>query len=147
MKQILSKEELSKISSTISEVEKQTSGEIRVVVKKRLSFFEKRKKIRDLAFKEFYKLKMNETKDKTGVMIYILVKEKKFEIIADEGIQNKVAPFYWDVISQTLSERFLHNEFCKGICDFVNEVGIVLIKEFPIKHDDKNELSNEVIIS
>lgn len=144
-KEILNNEELKKISDTISKVESQTSGEICVVLKKKKSLLDFNKSPRELALHEFKKNKLDSTQDRSAVLIYILLKDHKFEIIADIGIESKVAPFYWSVLSDAISERFKNNDFCTGICDFINEIGIVLIKEFPIKKDDKNELSNEVI--
>ena len=143
---ILNKDELKIISEIISEIEKKTSGEICIVIKSKRSIFDFRKTARELAVKEFFKNKIDKTIDRSGVLIYILVKEHKFEIIADIGIEQKVAPFYWNVISDTLIERFKKSEYLKGISDFVNEVGLVLIKEFPIKENDTNEISNEIII-
>lgn len=146
-KSILNNVELKTISDTISEIEKNTSGEICVVIKKRKSIFDFRKSVHEIAVNEFYKNKLDQTIDRSAVMLFILVKDHKFEILPDIGIQSKVAPFYWNVITETLSTKFSKNDFCTGICDFIKEIGIVLIKEFPRKQNDTNEISNEVKIS
>ncbi len=143
----LSDEALDSIVVTISDIEKKTSGEIRVCIKKRRGFLEKKYTPRDIALKEFVKLKMNKTKDKTGILFFLIFDEKKFEIIADEGINSKISPDYWNEISDRIKNHFMSKNYLEGIIQGIAEMGEVLVKEFPCKDDDKNELSNEVIIN
>jgi uncharacterized membrane protein len=144
---VLTKEEMQKIASTISEVEKETIGEIRVSVHKSRSFSDRNTDVYDLAVKNFYDLGMGSTKDKTGVLIYLLLSDKKFQIIGDEGINKKVSKEFWDILAMKVAEYFRNNKFVEGICFAVGEVGKVLKKEFPMKAGDTNELSNDVVVS
>ncbi len=143
----LSDEALDNIAITISEIEKKTSGELRVCIKRRRGFLEKKYTPRDIALKEFVKLKMNETKDKTGILFFLIFDEKKYEIIADEGINSKISPDFWNEISDKIKNHFTNKNYLKGITEGLNEMGNVLIKEFPVNEDDRDELSNEVIIN
>ena len=61
------------ISGKIKEMEKMTSGEIRVAIKERRNFLQKKKSIHQLAVGEFHKLKMNNTREKTGILLYFLI--------------------------------------------------------------------------
>jgi uncharacterized membrane protein len=144
---ILSKAEMDTIAAKISEVEKQTIGEIRVSVQKSRPFKDRHTEVYDLAVKNFYELGMGKTKEKTGVLIYLLLGDKKFQIIGDEGINKKVSKEFWDVLAMKVAEYFRNNEFVGGICFAVDEVGKVLKKEFPMKAGDTNELSNDVVVS
>jgi uncharacterized membrane protein len=146
-KNILSSEEMTEIAAAISEVEKGTIGEIRVSIHKTRSFRDRKLSVYELAVKNFYDLGMGKTKDKTGVLIYLLMSDKKFQIIGDEGINKKVSKEFWDVLAMKVAEYFRSNKFVEGICHAVKEVGIVLKKEFPMKAGDTNELSNDVVIS
>ncbi|HEX2786631.1 MAG TPA: TPM domain-containing protein [Ignavibacteria bacterium] len=146
LKDFLAEEDFEKISSCIAEVEKKTSGEIRVCIKRKRGLFENGKDTRELAIKEFAGQEMHKTIDKTGVMIFILLDEHKFEIIADEGINSKISRDKWDVITTAMSTEFAHGKFAEGICDAVESIGLTLILEFPRKSDDKDELSNEIIV-
>jgi uncharacterized membrane protein len=141
----LSDESLGKIVEAIREIEKKTSGEIRVCLKKRRGFLEKKIDSRDIAVKEFFKLGINNTKDKTGVLIYVIFGERKFEFIADEGINSKIHYAHWDEISNEVGKYFSGEKYLDGILYGLNRLGNVLINEFPVKDDDKNELSDEVI--
>lgn len=144
---ILTKDEMDQIAARIADVEKETIGEIRVSVNKSRSFKDRNTSVYDLAVKNFYELGMAKTKDKTGVLIYLLLSDKKFHIIGDEGINKKVSKEFWDILAMKVAEYFRGNKFVEGICFAVDEVGKVLKKEFPMKAGDTNELSNDVVVS
>ena len=84
-----------RISETITENEKSTAGEIRVAIKEDTPMFNKND-IRELAEKEFNRLGMNATRDKTGILIYINLLLRQFYILADAGINEKVEQNTWD---------------------------------------------------
>ena len=134
------------ISNKIKETEKVTSGEIRVALKESVPFFKKKKDIGKLAQEEFYNLKMNETRDKTGILIYILLSSRLFYIVADEGINSKVEQKTWDDIRNEMESQFKIGHFVEGVVTTIENVGRVLSQFFPIKTDDTNELSNKVVL-
>lgn len=136
-----------RFSKKIKEVEKLTSGEIRVCIKEFRNLFEKKKEISQLAKKEFYKLNMHNTRDKTGVLLYLLLGERKFYILADEGINSKVEQNTWDKLRDEIQIKFREGKFSDGIIYCIERVGEILKKHFPIKPDDTNELSNKIVIS
>jgi uncharacterized membrane protein len=135
-----------RISNKIKDAEKTTSGEIRVAVKDHKHFFDRKKTIRELAEKEFYKLNMQATRDKTGILLYLLLNERQFYILADKGIHEKVGDETWHKIRDQIQEKFKEGNFSAGILWGVEHVGQVLTKHFPIKLDDSNEISNQVVI-
>lgn len=135
-----------RISNKISEMEKITSGEIRVSVKEKIPFLKSKKDLRQLAEEEFFKLGMDKTRDKTGILIYVILEKKKFYILADSGINEKVDPSTWENVKNDMLQLFLKGDFSKGILLGIEKVGEILSKHFPIKADDTNELSNKVIL-
>ncbi|MEO8211071.1 MAG: TPM domain-containing protein [bacterium] len=137
---------LEKIAQSIGEIEKKTSGEIRVCLRKTRAFGEKNISHREIAIKEFIKLGIDKTEQKTGVLIFVMFGERKFEFIADEGINSKIHPGHWDKISIDVKDYFSKERYLDGILYGLNSLSEVLIREFPIGRDDKNELSNEVVI-
>jgi len=143
---ILTKEDIKEIENKIREVEKNTSGEIRLCIKNKRNYAQKNLSSRAIALEQFYKLKMNDTKEGTGVLIFILLKDRLFEIIADYGINSKVNQSFWDSIVQRMATEFRNNNFKKGIIHCIEEIGEKLKKEFPRKSDDKNELPDSVSI-
>ena len=77
-----------RISNKIKDSEKITSGEIRVSVRQNKNFTNKKKDIRKLAEEEFFKLNMHNTRDKPGILLYLLLTDRQFYILADEGINS-----------------------------------------------------------
>jgi len=147
VKNLLTKEDLAAIVTAIGEAEKTTAGEIRVSVRQKRRWRERKLSIEEMARQEFRDLGMAKTKDKTGILIFLLMEEKKFYIFADEGIYAKVETSAWDKIAEDMSSQFSKKNFQQGIIKGVEEVGRVLSQFFPRKADDINELPNTVRVS
>ncbi len=147
VKDLFTKEDLAKISSKIAEIEKKTSGEVRVSIREKRSLIERKMSLFDMAVKEFYRLGMDNTRDRTGVLVYILLSERKLQIVADKGINDKVEDATWQTIANLIAEHFKEGRYLEGILNGLDEIGKILAQHFPIKPDDTNELSNEVEIS
>lgn len=142
----LSDDELLRISTKIRAAEKKTAGEIAVSIREYKSFLDRRKNMRQLAEKEFLRLGINKTKEGTGVLVFLLLCDRKFYILADENINKLTGDNTWAEIKEMMQEKFVRGEFCKGILFGIDEIGKILTKHFPIKSDDANEISNRVII-
>jgi uncharacterized membrane protein len=136
-----------RISNKIKEMEKLTAGEIRVSIKEKKSVLQKKKSLKELAELEFFRLEMNKTKDNTGILIFLLLTEKQFYILADKGINEKVEPETWNSIKDKMQALFSMGNFAGGIIFGIAEVGRILTNHFPIKPEDKNELSNRIVIT
>ncbi|MBS1518663.1 MAG: TPM domain-containing protein [Bacteroidetes bacterium] len=147
IKKYLSDDDLDAIVKKISESEKKTSGEIRLSIKVKKGYREKEFTPREMALKEFTDLRMHETRDKTGVLIFILFEERKFEIIADSGINSRITEDEWNDLSGKLRDHFKAARYLEGIVYVIEKIGEKLSEEFPFKSDDTNELSDEVVIN
>ncbi|MEW5843356.1 MAG: TPM domain-containing protein [Bacteroidota bacterium] len=141
-----SDDEFLRVSNKIKNAEKTTSGEIRVAIKEHRHFLDRKKNIRQLAEKEFHKLNMHNTRDKTGILLFLLLSDRQFYILADQGIHEKVGNETWDKLRDEIQQKFQNGNFCDGIIWGVERVGKILTKHFPVKSDDTNELSNEIVI-
>lgn len=147
VKSFLSKKDLNDVAGAIAEQEKRTSGEIRVAVRQKRSKKERGMSVEQLARLEFVHLGMMKTKERTGILIFILLEAREFFILADEHINEKVGQVTWQAIAGTMAGRFAKSEFREGLLGAVGDVGDHLAKHFPIRAGDTNELSNEVDIS
>jgi uncharacterized membrane protein len=147
IKKTFTKEDLAAIVAAIGKAEKSTAGEIRVSIRQKRRWREKKLGIENIARREFEFLGMHKTKDRTGVLIFLLLEDKKFYILADEGIHTKVEDGKWTKIAGGMSSHFSRKNFKQGIIQGVQLVGEELSKHFPHKADDKNELPNEVRVS
>ena len=140
----LSEEDLKSISAKIGEIEKTTSGELVITIKEKRGWLEKAKSVCVLAEKEFAEAKIGNTKESTGILIFMLFNAKEFCILADKKINELVEQSVWDEISNNMSLHFKQENFCKGILNAVEQAGKILAAHFPIPPGDVNELSNEV---
>jgi uncharacterized membrane protein len=135
----LNSEEEQAIVEAIRMAEKNTSGEIRVHLEKKAS-----KAHYDRALEVFNELKMHETQLKNGVLIYVAVKDKKFVICGDKGINDVVANNFWDSTKDIMATHFKNGNFKQGLIDGIMMAGEQLKKYFPHQDNDTNELSNEI---
>ncbi len=142
----LNDDELLRITNRIKAEEKQTAGEICISIKEHRSLLQKKKSVKELAREEFFKLGIDKTRDKTGIIIFLLLEARQFYILADEGINKKVPEKTWDAIKDEIQEHFIEGRFSEGIIHGVDRVGKILREHFPIKPDDTNEISNRVIL-
>lgn len=142
----LSDDELLRISNLIKKVEKQTTAEIVLAIQEERKIFQKMKSIKQLAELEFSKAGIANTKDKTGVLIFILLSEKQFYILADKKISDKVSQKTFDELANEMSYQFRLGNFSSGILNCIESLAKLLSKEFPIRSDDTDELSNKVLI-
>jgi uncharacterized membrane protein len=147
VKNFLSRQDLRDIAESIAEAEKRTSGEIRVAIRQKRSKKEKTLTVEQLARHEFAHLGMVKTQERTGILIFVLLEDREFHILADEHINQKVEPDSWQKVAGAMSARFAKKEFRDGFITAVQTVGDHLAKHFPVKPGDKNELSNKVDIS
>jgi uncharacterized membrane protein len=139
-------DDLLRISERIKDLERNTSGEICISIKEEPSFRDRKKDLRVLAEEEFFKRNVNNTRDKTGILIFIVLKQRKFYILADSGINEKVDPDTWNFIKDNMQDMFAKGRFAGGIIKAIESVGEILNAHFPIKPDDTNEISNRVNI-
>lgn len=144
--QFFSDDDFLRISNQIKKAEKTTSGEIRISMKEKRQFADRSKTIRQLAEKEFYKLNMHVTRDKTGILLYLLLHERQFYILADQGINEKVTQETWDSVRNEIQAKFHEGNFCDGMIAGIEKVGKILTEHFPVKADDTNELSNKIVM-
>jgi uncharacterized membrane protein len=147
VKQLFTQDDLKAIANAIGVAEKNTIGEIRVSVRQKRKWTERKHSLEALAQKEFHHLGMAHTQQRTGILLFLLLSDRRFHIFADEGIHRKVETGTWETIAKDVSEHFSQKNFRQGVIHGVQEVGKVLSKHFPSTADDKNELSNEVHIS
>ena len=129
-----------RIKQAIQSAEKLTSGEIRVSVSR---FFWGR--IRPAAERAFTRLGMAKTKDRNGILFFIVPARRRFVVLGDEGIHAKVGPDFWKDLAEAMSADFKKGRFQKGLINGIEEAGKRLSTHFPYNpRTDKNELPDDL---
>jgi uncharacterized membrane protein len=141
----LTREDLIFLSKKIAEAERHTLGEIRVVLRHRRHWRERKLSLHELALREFRRLGMGNTSGRTGVLVLLLLSERSFQIIADEGIHRHVPEGTWESIASAMSERFRNGNFRDGLAHAVDRAGEELARYVPGERGGRNQLPDEVI--
>lgn len=140
--EFFSNEEKQRIREAIEAAERQTSGEIRVYVESRCRFVEPL----DRAAELFWGLKMDYTKDRNAVLVYVAVKDHQFAVLADKGIHEKVGNEFWNKEVAAMTKHFQQNHYADAIVQVIGDVGQALQDHFPYDRDnDKNELPDDIV--
>ena len=135
----LSNAEEKEVVEAIRLAEKNTSGEIRVHIEKETTIAPLER-----AIAVFDELKMTETKDRNGVIIYVAVKSKQFAIYGDKGINEVVEPDFWNSTKDVMQNHFVKGENKLALVNGIKKAGEQLKTYFPFQDDDTDELSNEI---
>jgi len=136
----LSKKDEEEIIEAIRKAESHTSGEVRVHLEKTTG----EKDIFDRAMEVFHMLKMDNTKQDNGVLIYVAVEDHNFVIYGDKGINDVVPDDFWESTKDAIVEKFKKGEFKQGLVNGILTAGQQLKKHFPYSDDTRDELSNEI---
>lgn len=97
------------------------------------------------ALQAYFELGVTHTKQRTGVMIFLTLLEKKVFILADAGINEVVAKDYWNDQVAILINSLKQGDVVTGMEKVIEQIGEKLKENFPISSDDENELSNELV--
>jgi len=139
-RQLLRRIDCQRITQAIIAAERKTSGEIRVSIAR---FFIGSVEI--TARRAFRRLGMRATRQRNGVLIFLVPSRRRFVVLGDEGIHRKVGQKFWDKMVDAMSRKFRAEEFNDGLIAAIGEAGRKLAKFFPYrKGRDVNELADEI---
>jgi putative membrane protein len=85
------------------------------------------------------------TTGRTGILIYLSMRERRAQIIADEAIASKVPAEMWGEAMAAMLAHIKDGRVADGMCAAVEKVGVVLAAHFPPAEDDVNELPDRLI--
>lgn len=85
------------------------------------------------------------THGRTGIMIYLSMREHRAEIIADQPIAVKVPAEVWGEAMADMLVEIKQGHMAEGMAAGIRDVGVVLAEHFPRAEDDVNELPDRLI--
>lgn len=101
---------------------------------------------RDAAIRHFKVGAERRTHGRTGVLLYVSMREHRAEIVADEAIAGLVDAEVWgEAIADMLAE-IRQNHLAEGLAAGIRDVGVVLAEHFPRSDGDVNELPDRLIL-
>ncbi|MEQ1607806.1 MAG: TPM domain-containing protein [Hyphomonadaceae bacterium] len=100
--------------------------------------------VRQRAWQEFNARGVANTAERTGLLLYVSVKDRCAELIADAGINAKVAPATWGEIMAVLKDKTKRGRPADGFVLAIEACGRELSCHFPATATNPNELPDEV---
>ncbi|MDD1619570.1 MAG: TPM domain-containing protein, partial [Methylococcaceae bacterium] len=94
----------------------------------------------------FSNLRVWDTEENSGVLIYLLLADREVHIVADRGIDRRVPQAEWDSVAHAMQKAFRQGDFRRGSLEGIERITIMLATHFPAGADNPNELSNKPVI-
>ena len=135
-----SEEQQQSIIEAIKKAEKQTSGEVKVHIEKKCPTTD----VMERAKEVFLLLHLHETKENNGVLFYLAYEDRKFAVLGDKGINERVPADFWVSTKDHLRSHFSKGQFTEGLCRGIEEAGSQLKTHFPYQSNDINELPDDI---
>ncbi|WP_370187388.1 TPM domain-containing protein [Qipengyuania sp.] len=102
-------------------------------------------RVHDHAIRHFKVGAERRTHGRTGVLLYLSMREHRAEIVADEPIAEKVPAEVWGEAMADMLAEIREGRIAEGLAAGVRDVGKVLSEHFPRAEDDQNELPDRLI--
>jgi uncharacterized membrane protein len=141
---------MQRLTAQVAACEKLHSGEIRICIESRLpqsyllGHAHMPAIVRRRALAQFSKLRVWDTEHNNGVLIYLLLPERAIELVADRGIDRRVAPGTWKTIVSSLGAELKNGRFEAGLQQAVALISAELTTHFAVQawEGNRNELPN-----
>jgi uncharacterized membrane protein len=148
LRRIFPRKVLAHIEQAIKASEATHSGQIRFVVEGALDgtpLF-RNQTPRARALDVFSRLRIWDTAHNNGVLIYLLLADRDFEIVADRGIDSKVGAAGWEEICVEMEAEFRAGHFESGVIKGIEAVSRQLTVHFPAQGAGRNELPDAPVV-
>jgi uncharacterized membrane protein len=124
---------LADIEAAIADGERRHRGQVRFVCEASLPLGRVLRKLppRERALDLFGLLRIWDTEENCGVLIYVLLADRDVEIVADRGIHAKVGDAAWEAICRRIEAAFRDGRFAEGAAAGIGEVNALLAQHYP----------------
>ena len=136
------------IETVIGECEATHAGEIRVAVEGTLHLFAllRGQSARDRALEVFSQLRVWDTEQNNGVLIYLLLADRDVEIIADRGVHARVGTDGWEKICRDMEVMLHDGKHEAGVLNGIRAVSAHLTRHYPARGQGRNELDDKPVV-
>jgi uncharacterized membrane protein len=135
---------LDNLQSRIAAAERRHRGEIRLVVEAELTTAQLWHDLtsRERARQVFGEQGVWNTEENNGVLVYLLLADRRVEIVADRGIDSRVGAAGWEAVCRMMESHFRDGRFEAGASAGVDAVSDLLASHFPATGERRNELDD-----
>jgi uncharacterized membrane protein len=139
--------DMAAIERAIAKSEREHSGEVRFAAEPALdtAALLAGESARERAIEVFSLLRLWDTDERNGVLIYLLLADRDIEIVADRGVSAKVDPSEWEAICRTMENALTRGGYGEAVVAGIEAVSRVLARLFPRRAADRNELPDRPV--
>ena len=136
------------IEAVVKASEASHRGEIRFAIEAGLDLLPLLKEIspRERAVEVFSQLRVWDTAENSGVLIYVQLVDRDVEIVADRGISAKVGGQEWQAICLRMQDAFRARRYEQGVIEGIRQITVLLTRHFPPGANDADELPNQPVV-
>ena len=136
------------IKAAIRETEANHRGQVRFAVEQSLELIPllRNQTARERAIEIFSHLRIWDTEQNNGVLIYLLLADHEVEIVSDRGIHNLVGKQSWETICHQMESAFKQQRFEEGVVAGIRMVSEHLARHYPGQGPQHNELPDMPVV-
>jgi uncharacterized membrane protein len=139
---------LERIEKTIAAGERTHAGQVRFVVEAALPLHRvlRGESPRERALEVFGRLRIWDTEENCGVLVYLLLADRAVEIVADRGIHRRVGDAPWQAICERMERAYRERKFEEGAVAGIEAISALLAQHFPRAAPVQNELPDRPLV-
>ena len=140
---------LAQIEAAIAQGETRHRGQVRFAVEPALPLSRVLRRVtpRERALEAFGLLRVWDTDENCGVLVYLLLADRDVEIVADRGIHRVVGTAAWEAVCRKMEAAFRDGRFVEGVVGGITEINALLAHHYPRDgRDGQNELPNRPVV-
>jgi uncharacterized membrane protein len=135
--------EIERVEAAVREAERHTTGEVRVALARWIFWAD----VRRAAERAFRRLRMERTRERNGVLVFVATRRRALAVVGDRGIHERVGEEFWRGTVQALCQAFRQGDPTGGTVRAVETIGRALAQHFPLgSGPDPNELPDSVVV-
>jgi uncharacterized membrane protein len=139
---------LAAIGRAVAEGEKSHRGQVRFVIEAELSSWQLWEGVspRQRAIDVFSMLRVWDTAENNGVLVYLLLADRKVEIVADRGIHRHTGEERWHAICRDIEHHYRKGDFLSGSVSGIQKISAELAFYFPATGEHSNEQPDQPVV-
>jgi uncharacterized membrane protein len=133
--------DVARVREAVEAAERTTSAEIVVSI---APFFLGR--VWHAAQRAFARLGVSRTRERNGLLVFVVPSRRQVVVLADEGALARVDPSVWPETATQIATAFARGHGTTGLVDGIARLARSLRGPFPHEHADVNELPDQPVL-
>lgn len=148
VRRTISPDLLRRVEMVVKASEATHRGELRVVLEANLPLPRvlQNQSVRSRAIELFSQLRVWDTADNCGVLIYLQLIDRRIEIVVDRGINATLGQPFWTSLCRRMEDAFKAGDYAGGLLFTLQAISDVLCVYFPVEEANPDELPNEPLL-